>query len=70
MKYIFNVCFSLKSDITTYKREVNSLVETMKQLKIKTGYILTKDESDFIEIDNHKIKLISVFEFFIFCFSK
>ncbi len=63
--YPVQVCCSLKSDITTYTREVNSLIETLKQLKVETGYILTKDESDNLEIDKHKIKVISAYEIFL-----
>jgi len=60
------VCYSLKSNIDTYKREVNSLTETLKKLRIKTGYILTRDESDTIETNNCRIKVISAYEFFLF----
>ncbi len=60
------VCYSLKSNIDTFTREVNSLTETLKKLRLRTGYILTRDESDTLVINNLRIKVISAYEFFLF----
>lgn len=60
------VSYSLKKSNQTFEREVKSLLLTLEMLNIKKGYIITMDESETITKEGKEIKIISLFEFFLF----
>ncbi len=47
------------------KRELNGLLEAMKQHKLKTGLILTENESDQLSIENKKITIMPIWEWLL-----
>lgn len=51
---VIQVCWSLK-DSETKKREVRDLVESLKELGLSEGLILTRNEEDSFEVDGKKI---------------
>lgn len=55
------VCLTVNDE--NFNRELSGVVEAMNDLKISTGYIITKDQSDIFEKDGLIIKMIPAHEF-------
>ncbi len=49
----------------TKTREVNGLIEAMKEHKLKEGLILTEDEENEIQIDKFKIKIMPIYKWLL-----
>ena len=58
------VCHSLK-DAGTRKRELEGLLEAMKEFKLKKGTILTYDEAESIEVEGSKIEVVPVWQWLL-----
>ncbi|MCF7871494.1 ATP-binding protein [Candidatus Woesearchaeota archaeon] len=54
------VCYELNLD--NQQRELNGLVEGMKKIKATEGIIITRHQDDFFEIDDMKIKVVSIMD--------
>ena len=64
-KLLIQVCWTIESLESTKNRELNALVEAMKEINISKGLIVTKDESSKIIIDNLEIEIIPIWKFVI-----
>ena len=60
-KMVIQVCGEIHSD--NKNREVNGLVEAMTFFKLTEGYIITKDQSDLLLVNQKTIHLISAWQF-------
>ena len=58
------VSYSLK-DAGTRKRELEGLLEAMREFKLKKGTILTHDESEDIAIEGKKIDVVPVWQWLL-----
>ena len=58
------VSYSLK-DAGTRKRELEGLLEAMREFKLKKGTILTHDESKDIAIEGKKIDVVPVWQWLL-----
>ncbi|MDD5434522.1 MAG: ATP-binding protein [Nitrospira sp.] len=58
------VCYSLK-DTGTRKRELDGLLEAMKEFKLKRGTILTYDEAESITVEGCKIEVVPVWQWLL-----
>ncbi len=58
------VSYSLK-DAGTRKREIEGLLEAMREFKLKKGTILTFDESESIAVDGGKIDVVPVWQWLL-----
>lgn len=63
-RMLVQVCESM-ADPQTRKREITSLTEAMAELKLKTGYIVTQNEEEKIDIEFGKINLVPVWQFLL-----
>lgn len=61
---LIQVCWDISED-NTKKREINALVSASKELKIKSGIILTTDNEDEIKVERIKIKIIPVWKWLL-----
>jgi len=55
------VTYSLK-DGATRKREIEGLLEALREFNLKKGVVITNDESDFMEVEGKKIDVIPVWQ--------
>jgi uncharacterized protein len=62
VKWLIQVCHSLHAD--NRDREVNGLMEALEFFDVKTGYILTSNQSDSLKIEGRKLVVQPVWEFF------
>lgn len=58
------VCYSLK-DAATRKRELDGLLEAMKEFKLRKGTILTYDEAESISVEGRKIEVVPVWQWLL-----
>ena len=58
------VTYSLK-DISTRKREIEGLLEALREFNLSKGIILTYDESDIIQAEEKKIDIIPVWQWLL-----
>ncbi|MCL2329249.1 MAG: ATP-binding protein [Bacteroidetes bacterium] len=58
-------CYSL-SDIETYNREVNALLQLAKRIEIKKMLIISKDEEQSISIENLEIEVIPIWKWLLY----
>ena len=61
---LVQVCESM-ADPQTRKREITSLAEAMAELKLETGYIVTRNEEEQIEIESGTVILLPVWQFLL-----
>jgi len=54
-----------KLDDDNEKREINGLIEVMKEYKLKEGLILTEDQEEEKMIDNKKIRVIPIWKWLL-----
>ncbi|MFB6307037.1 MAG: hypothetical protein ABEH43_08645 [Flavobacteriales bacterium] len=54
------MCYELHDD--NFEREVNGVVNALKQFKLKEGVIITLDQKDSLTIDNQKVKIVPFWE--------
>lgn len=47
------------------KREMDGLVEAMRELKIKDGMILTYDQEDSLKYERYEIRVMPVWRFLL-----
>ena len=59
-------CYNLNDTETTYKREVNALLQFAKYTNIKKMLIITKDEENIISGNNMKIEVIPIWKWLLF----
>lgn len=58
------VCFSLK-DEDTRRREIQGLIECIKQLDIKKGLIITFDQEEQLKCNGYEIKMIPAYKWLL-----
>ena len=59
---LIQVCYHINDD--NFEREMNGLQDAMRQLKVKKGWIVTMNQSDFFEVkDVGKIIMQPAHEF-------
>ena len=63
-RMLVQVCESM-ADPQTRKREITSLAEAMAELKLETGYIVTRNEEEQIEIESGTVILLPVWQFLL-----
>ncbi len=63
-RMLVQACESL-ADSATRKREVTALSEAMKELRLKTGTIVTRDETEVMETDGGTIHIVPVWRFLL-----
>lgn len=63
-KELIQVCWEL-NDEKTKKREVESLVKAMDELKLKTGIILTNNDTGEVVVEGKKIKIMPVYRWLL-----
>ncbi len=63
-RMLVQVCESM-ADPKTRKREITSLGEAMSELKLKDGYIVTRNEEEQIKIDDGQIHAIPIWRFLL-----
>lgn len=63
-KAIVQVCWSI-DDNETKKREVDNLLKAMNELKLKSGIILTSNETGEVSVKGKKIKIIPVYKWLL-----
>ena len=63
-RMLVQVCESM-ADPQTRKREITSLGEAMSELKLKEGYIVTRNEDEQIKADEGLIHVIPVWRFLL-----
>lgn len=61
---LIQVSFSLK-DKKTKKREINSLIKAMEEMKLKEAVVITYDEEEDIFYENKKIKIIPIYKYLL-----
>ncbi|MCK4649604.1 ATP-binding protein [Candidatus Pacearchaeota archaeon] len=61
---VIQVCYDLNDE--NQKREVEGLIEAMKEFNLKTGLILTLNQEDEMIIENYKIKVIPVWKWLLY----
>jgi len=59
----YQVCYELNEQ--NKKREISGLTQAMEKFNLKTGYILTYEQEDIIEIHDFTIKIIPVWKWLI-----
>lgn len=64
VEQLVQVCYSLASE-RTRKREVDSIIECAEELRCENLTIVTKDEEDFIEKNNHTVHVVPIVKFSI-----
>ena len=60
---LFQVCFELSED--NKDREINGMLAAMEYTKLKTGTILTLNQTDELDFDNKKIIVMPVWQWLI-----
>jgi predicted AAA+ superfamily ATPase len=63
-RMLVQVCESMANP-QTRKREITSLSEAMSELKLKEGYIVTRNEDEQIKVDEGLIHVIPVWRFLL-----
>lgn len=63
-RMLVQVCESM-ADTQTRKREMTSLSEAMTEMKLKVGYIVTRNEEEQIEVDSGQINVVPVWRFLL-----
>lgn len=63
-KTLIQVCQSMENE-ETREREIQALVEAMKELEIKSGLILTQDEEEVIKEGKQEIEIKPVFKWLL-----
>ncbi len=63
-RLLIQVCESLANP-DTKKREVSALLEAMKELKVKTGTIITRHEAKYNQVDDNSIQVLPVWKFLL-----
>ncbi len=63
-KNLYQASYSMENE-KTKKREINSLMHFMNEMKKQNGYIITYNENDTIELENKTIKILSADEFIL-----
>jgi len=63
-KALIQVCESMKSE-NTRKREINALLEAMKEQELDNGIIVTRDDEEKICMDNKIIFVIPIWRFLL-----
>lgn len=58
---LYQVCANLSQE-GTFTREVRSLVHAAKELKLKTGTIITADEEEKLEVEGIGIKILPLYK--------
>jgi predicted AAA+ superfamily ATPase len=61
---LIQVCESLV-DVRTRKRETTALTEAMSELNKKTGFIVTKNDSEQIDFENGLIEVVPIWRFLL-----
>ncbi len=61
---LVQVCESM-ADTQTRKREITSLSEAMAEMKLKVGYIVTRNEDEQIEVESGQINVVPVWRFLL-----
>jgi predicted AAA+ superfamily ATPase len=64
VKELIQVCWNIENE-ETKKREVKSLLEAMKQLKLKQGLVITEDHDDEETIDRKKIRYVPLWKWLL-----
>jgi hypothetical protein len=64
IKKLIQVCWNVE-DIKTREREVKSLLEAMKEFKLKQGLIITEDYENEKKIEGKKIKFIPLWKWLL-----
>jgi predicted AAA+ superfamily ATPase len=63
-RMLVQVCESM-ADTQTRKREITSLSEAMTEMKLKVGYIVTRNEDEQIEVESGQINVVPVWRFLL-----
>jgi len=63
-KKIMQVCWSL-NDNETKKREIKSLLEAMKELRMQEGWIITADEESIEKIDTNVVRIVPAWKWIL-----
>ena len=63
MMQAIQVCFDLNDD--NQEREINGLMEAMKEFKLKEGVIVTYNQEDEFDIDGKKIKIVPAWKWIL-----
>lgn len=63
-RMLVQVCESM-ADTQTRKREITSLSEAMAEMKLKVGYIVTRNEEEKIKVDSGQINVVPVWRFLL-----
>jgi len=63
-RMLVQVCESM-ADTQTRKREITSLSEAMAEMKLKVGYIVTRNEEEQIEVESGQINVVPVWRFLL-----
>ena len=63
-RILVQVCESM-AEAKTRKREITSLGEAMTELKLKTGYIVTRNEEETIIVDSGTIDIVPAWRFML-----
>ena len=58
-------CYNLNDTETTYKREVNALLQFAKHIEIKKMLIITKDEENIISEDGIEIEILPIWKWLL-----
>lgn len=61
---VIQVAHTMKG-LNTKKREVEGLLEAMKEFNLNEGRIITYDESDTLEVENRKVTVIPVWQWLL-----
>ena len=63
-RMLVQVCESM-ADTQTRKREITSLSEAMAEMKLKVGYIVTRNEEEQIEVESGQINVVPAWRFLL-----
>lgn len=61
-RMLFQVCESLL-DPQTRKREINALTEAMRELDLKSGTIVTRNDDEILDTESGRIEIVPVWRF-------
>jgi predicted AAA+ superfamily ATPase len=61
-RMLFQVCDSL-IDPQTRKREVNALMEAMRELDLNSGTIVTRNDDEILDTESGRIEIVPVWRF-------
>ncbi len=63
-KQLYQACYSLKNEKTS-KREVDSLIEAMKEQRMRNATIVTFEEEETIDTGDYRIEVIPAYKFIL-----